>query len=144
LEADGEVVEFLAPVAAMADRSRGRPDRVAPLAPMARRGRMRLGALLPRLARRRADGTGPGAAAGRPTRLREVYRSIAARYDPGPYGGLVTVVWPSEDPVAPSAASDAWRELAARVDLRVVPGTHITCLTDHVRSAAELLGHCLS
>jgi len=79
----------------------------------------------------------------RRARLRNTYLRLDAEYVLRPYAGPVTLLWPAEDPVEPDEAARWWRRVAPRVDVRVVPGTHVTCLTEHVGAAAETLRHCL-
>jgi amino acid adenylation domain-containing protein len=81
--------------------------------------------------------------AARRERLRNAYLDIDAAYVPGRYAGRVALLWPSEDPLSPARAARWWQRLAAEVDAHVVPGTHVTCLTDHVRPTAEVLRRCL-
>ena len=76
-------------------------------------------------------------------RLREAYLRLDDLYSPGTYGGRVILLWPSEDPVPPHEAARCWRRVAREVSVRVVPGSHITCLTTHVESAAGELRRCL-
>ena len=85
----------------------------------------------------------PGTPQERRALLRQVYLGIDAEHVLRRYAGPVTVLWPAEDPVEPEEAAQWWRRVAPRVDVRVVPGTHATCLTEHVSAAAEVLRHCL-
>jgi len=76
-------------------------------------------------------------------RLRRTYLRLDAEYALRPYSGPITLLWPAEDPVGPGEAARWWRRVAPRVDVRVIPGTHQTCLTEHASSAAEELRRCL-
>jgi len=68
-------------------------------------------------------------------------------YRPRRYRGRVTIIWAREnreelaqrrvDPTLP------WRRLASELALHVVPGSHMTMVTDHVQALAECLRGCL-
>jgi amino acid adenylation domain-containing protein len=102
---------------------------------------------------RRGSEAGPGVSPGpegapatpqeRRAHLRKIYLGLDAEYVLRPYAGPVTLLWPAEDPIEPDEAARWWRRVAPRVDVRVVPGTHATCLTEHVGAAGEALRHCL-
>ena len=76
-------------------------------------------------------------------RLRTDYLRIDAEYAPRRYAGTVTLLWPAEDPIPAPAAAAWWRTVAAHVDVRVVPGTHATCLTLETRASATVIDRCL-
>jgi amino acid adenylation domain-containing protein len=76
-------------------------------------------------------------------RLRTDYLQIDAAYMPRAYPGPVTLLWPAEDPIPAAAAAAWWRNVAARVDVHVVPGTHITCLTLEASASAAIITRCL-
>jgi amino acid adenylation domain-containing protein len=85
----------------------------------------------------------PGTPQERRAHLRRTYLGLDAEYVPRRYEGPVTLLWPSEDPAGADEAARWWRRVAPRVDVRVVPGTHATCLTAHVGASAEVLRGCL-
>lgn len=89
---------------------------------------------------RRSEGEGPQSPS---DSLRRVYRRIDVAYCPGAYGGPVSLLWPSEDPITVGQAGDWWRRVAPRVDAHTVPGSHLTCLTLHARATATLLSSLL-
>jgi amino acid adenylation domain-containing protein len=70
----------------------------------------------------------------------EVYAKAMMSYVPQPYSGRVTVFWPEE-----WAREDAdgawagWRDLAADLDVAIVPGGHLTCLIQHTEELAREL-----
>jgi amino acid adenylation domain-containing protein len=67
---------------------------------------------------------------------------IIAGYSYPPYHGNINLIWAHEE-----AFRGIWREKAAQekaIQLRIIPGTHIGCRTDHVQSLAEELGRSLS
>jgi hypothetical protein len=88
---------------------------------------------------RRAGGKSPWPP---PASPRNVYRRIDVEYCPGTYGGQVSLLWPSEDPVSMGQVARWWRKVAPRVEAHAVPGTHLTCLTRHARTTASILS-CL-
>ncbi|HJT57515.1 MAG TPA: amino acid adenylation domain-containing protein [Ktedonobacteraceae bacterium] len=66
---------------------------------------------------------------------------IIAGYSYDLYPGEITLIWAREEPFR-----GVWRRKAARekgIELRIVPGTHIGCRTDHVQELAEELSRCL-
>ncbi len=150
LEARGARVDLLAAVGACAsDVWPARTRRLVRLAAGLRRSARRRIKELTKQGRDADSPTGPdGRAAETPesrrARLRETYLQVHERYVPGRYSGRVTLFWPADDPIAPEQAVEWWRRLTPSVDVHVVPGTHVTCLTDHARSAAEFLGRCLA
>ena len=75
--------------------------------------------------------------------LRRVYRHIDVQYEPRPYGGTLTLLWPREDPIPVATATRWWARVAASVSTHQVPGTHITCLTRNVDESAAVLSRCL-
>jgi amino acid adenylation domain-containing protein len=79
----------------------------------------------------------------RRAQLRNTYLRLDAEHVLRPYSGPLTLLWPAEDPVGPDEAARRWRGVAPRVEVRVVPGTHATCLTEHVGAAATELRRCL-
>ncbi|HEY6543124.1 MAG TPA: thioesterase domain-containing protein, partial [Ktedonobacteraceae bacterium] len=59
-----------------------------------------------------------------------------------PFPGKITLIWPREEPFP-----GVWRAKAARekdIELHTIPGTHISCRTDHVKALAEELNRCLA
>jgi thioesterase domain-containing protein len=76
-------------------------------------------------------------------RLRAEYLRIDAEYAPRPYPGRITLLWPADDPIEAETAASWWRNVAGRVDVEVVPGTHVTCLTFQVKASAETITRCL-
>ncbi len=67
---------------------------------------------------------------------------IVMGYGYTPYPGKATLFWAHEEPFR-----GVWRRKAAQekdIEMHVIPGTHIGCLTDHVQALAEELRKCLS
>jgi amino acid adenylation domain-containing protein len=67
-------------------------------------------------------------------------------YVPAAYPGRVVLFRAGEkDPLAPSGLDWGWERVAAEVEVRVVPGTHMTMVREpHVGPLADLLKSCLS
>ncbi len=66
---------------------------------------------------------------------------IITSYSFEPYAGKITLIWAREE-----AFHGVWRHKTTQeidIELRVVPGTHIACRTDHVQTLAEELSRCL-
>ena len=71
----------------------------------------------------------------------EAYRSIVRAYIPGRYRGRVTVLVPEE---RRRRRPDLWWSAIARdVDVRIVPGAHLTALTVHVEALAAQISASL-
>ena len=69
------------------------------------------------------------------------YRSIVRAYVPGRYRGRVTVLVPEQ---RRGGRADLWWSVVARdVDVRRVPGDHLTALTVHVEALAAQIGASL-
>jgi thioesterase domain-containing protein len=160
LEAQGERVERLvlvAPVlpAAEAPRYGGALGRLEELGWYYRGrvralgrlgGRERAAAVLRALARRaglrtkaapsaRRTARGATVASGR-TAVFEAYRPLMRVYRPGAYRGPVAILWPEEEPERLRRGSDRrWRRAVPQRRAVLVPGEHLTCITEH---AAEL------
>lgn len=80
----------------------------------------------------------------RSPRVYQIYEKAMMSYVPRKYGGRVTLFWPSE--WASQTVSDAtvgWCKVAADVDVRMVPGGHLTCLIHHGEELAKELKWCL-
>jgi thioesterase domain-containing protein len=75
----------------------------------------------------------------------ETYVKAMMSYVPRKYSGRVTLFWPSEWVTDNSNdASTGWRDVVADVDVRIVPGGHLTCLTWHTEELAKHLQMCLN
>ncbi len=66
-----------------------------------------------------------------------VFALLAAGYAPGPYAGKITFYWAGEEP----AIEKSWRPVTRGRDKKqhVVPGTHTSCLSEHIEDLAECL-----
>ena len=138
LTAQGETVEFLALIEAHAINA---PFRLALRRLSRRPGRFRAWqrAVLPVLAAvqsrwRVLRGRGePG--------LLEACDRAAAAYVPLPYAGPVRLLRAADDPESSADAPlGLWREVAPVLIVEDVPGTHLSCLLEHVGALGEHLG----
>jgi len=75
----------------------------------------------------------------RRVRLRDTYLRIDRQYTPAWYANPVTLFWAAEDPEPAAQAARQWKQVAPKVDLHVVPGTHLGSLTEDLRGLAEHL-----
>jgi len=97
-----------------------------------------LAALQGRWQHRRKRGLPP-----KPGRIEDCDRAAGA-YTPLPYSGPVTLIHAGDDPETfPSDPIELWREIAPDLTVHAVPGTHLSCLLDHVAGLGECLGACL-
>ncbi len=72
------------------------------------------------------------------------YGRAAAHYIPRPYAGRTALLWPSDEPALPRHDPFArWRHISPLIDVRVVPGEHLTCITTHAEALAAHLRACL-
>jgi thioesterase domain-containing protein/acyl carrier protein len=70
---------------------------------------------------------------------------LTSGYVPGVYPGKITFFWAREE----LFIKDEWREIVEvkdkeTIENHVVPGTHMTCITVHVKDVAQGLRTCLS
>jgi amino acid adenylation domain-containing protein len=73
-----------------------------------------------------------------------VFTWIASRYEPDIYPGRITCFWAREEPFI----ENAWRPLmdakdSEDVESHVIPGTHMSCVTEHIQVLAERLNICV-
>jgi aspartate racemase len=77
--------------------------------------------------------------------INESYERAMAGYVPRKYAGRMTLLQPAEWMQQPlDDPMFGWADLAATVDVRTVPGGHLTCITDHVEELADCLRDCLN
>jgi amino acid adenylation domain-containing protein len=78
-------------------------------------------------------------------KINEIYESAMAAYVPRKYSGRVTLLQPAEWMQGPlDDVTFGWRDVATKVDVRTIPGGHLSCITDHVGELAACLRDCLS
>jgi thioesterase domain-containing protein len=93
-------------------------------------------------ARRTRAGTSEhraSAASGR-TAVFEAYRPVMRVYRPGAYRGPVTILWPEGEPERLRLGSDRWwRRAVPQRRAVLVPGEHLTCITEHAAPLAAAM-----
>lgn len=78
------------------------------------------------------------------TRVNDEYARLMRAYQPLRYPGAMTIFQPRDDTRTPAPdPSQVWRPLADRVEVRQVPGAHLSCITVHVREVALHIRACL-
>ena len=74
-----------------------------------------------------------------------VFSWAVTGYRPGIYGGKITFYWAREEPeIARTWQPVTGRKEPADIEEHAVPGTHMSCVTDHAREVAESLSECLN
>jgi thioesterase domain-containing protein len=78
-------------------------------------------------------------------RLFHRHMVLAHEYIARPYAGRITLVRPSDAPLAVATSRDrGWGKLAAEVDVHFVPGQHHSMVKEpHVQTLAKILNECL-
>ncbi len=71
------------------------------------------------------------------------YLKLERAYLPSPYPGQITLLWPEEDEERAEEAAGRWKAAVEDVELHVVRGTHLTCVTRYSKDLAERLEACL-
>ena len=72
---------------------------------------------------------------------RHVYRGAFRRYAPAAYDGRVLLLRAAEDPAY--RPDLGWSRLVPRLEIDVIPGEHLTCITRHVAAFAARLEQAL-
>jgi acyl-coenzyme A synthetase/AMP-(fatty) acid ligase/thioesterase domain-containing protein len=72
------------------------------------------------------------------------YRYLEDTFVPRKYPGRITLFWPEDDEEKPEDAASSWSKVAREVELHVVPGDHITCITKYSPVLARELQTCLT
>ncbi len=91
------------------------------------------------LASRRFE-MGRVAQAARRSFLLQAYSRIVNAYRPARFDGKLTVLQPAENGPLP----DYWHEMAREVEIRTVPGGHLTSITQYAAGLAAELNDCLA
>jgi len=80
-----------------------------------------------------------------PDDLNWLYRDIIDRHIPGCYAGRVALLAPTEE-IGPRSSLDpeVWRTVAPNLEINLVPGGHLTCITEHVEDLAVALDRLLA
>jgi thioesterase domain-containing protein/acyl carrier protein len=72
------------------------------------------------------------------------YHRVMAGYIPGPYPGRVVFLrTDSMQSRAPDDPTVGWRDVTSQLEVRPIPGDHLSSLTEHFESLAECLASCL-
>jgi len=68
------------------------------------------------------------------------YKRALLAYAPGPYGGPVVLLWPEEQRSRhPGDPTQGWGAVAPALEVRAIPGGHLSCVTTYVLAlAAEI------
>jgi thioesterase domain-containing protein len=73
-----------------------------------------------------------------------VFSWLVSRYETGIYPGKITFYWASEEPFI----EQSWLPVIAAkdsedIERHIVPGTHMSCVTEHIQDLAACLSTCL-
>ena len=73
-----------------------------------------------------------------------VFTWLVSRYETGIYPGKITFFWASEEPFI----EKTWLPVTEAKDSKdienhIVPGTHMSCVTEHIQDLAECLSACV-
>ncbi len=78
-------------------------------------------------------------------KVMDAYVKAMSAYVPRRYNGRVTLLLPAESPPGHSYDSTwGWGSVTDEVEVRIVPGGHLTCITSHVKELAENLSDFLN
>ena len=77
------------------------------------------------------------------TDLYGAYRYLEDTFIPKMYPGRITLFWPKEDEESPEEAAHCWSKFARDIDLHVLPGDHVECITKYASILARKLQACL-
>lgn len=84
-------------------------------------------------------------AEGRRKKVMDAYVKAMTAYVPRRYKGNVALLLPAESPsIHPYDPTWGWKSVTDNVEVRVVPGGHLTCITSHVKELAESLSDFLN
>jgi thioesterase domain-containing protein len=74
----------------------------------------------------------------------ENYSRALQGYVPRPYSGRVALLWPAKERWKRDRdPTFGWGRVASQLETHVVPGGHITCITEHMESLADRMKACL-
>ncbi len=73
-----------------------------------------------------------------------VFSWLVSKYKPRPYPGKITLYWATDEPII----QETWSQVPVvqgkkELEHHFVPGTHMSCVTDHTQVLAKLLGEHL-
>jgi aspartate racemase len=73
----------------------------------------------------------------------DVCYHVCRRYVPRCYPGQLTILQPRQRLLGSEDPSRGWKGFAQRVEVHLIPGNHLTCLTAHAKAVGEELRNCL-
>ena len=74
-----------------------------------------------------------------------VFNWVVLRHETGVYPGKITFYWPSEEPFGKKRWLAVIKAKAGEeIEHHIVPGTHRSCVTEHVQDLAAYLSSCMS
>ena len=77
-------------------------------------------------------------------RLIKIYHRALENYVPRPYSGRVVLFCPTEEyPANPKDPTMGWGKAAPNIEVQMVPGDHVTCITRYVKTLADRMKACL-
>lgn len=71
--------------------------------------------------------------------IADTYMEMVDTYVPGPYGGRTILFWPEQDPESSGEALGHWQRICPDVELCVLPGNHVSCITRFAETFAREL-----
>lgn len=72
------------------------------------------------------------------------YHYLEDTFVPREYPGRITLFWPKDDEESPEDAASLWGKVARDVELHILPGNHLTCITTYAPLLAQELQTCLT
>jgi thioesterase domain-containing protein len=73
----------------------------------------------------------------------EICDHVCRRYVPRSYPGPLTMLQPMHSLHGGEESSRGWKEFAPRVEVQLIPGSHVTCVTAHANAVGKRLRDCL-
>ncbi len=74
-----------------------------------------------------------------------VFTWMVSRYETGIYPGKITFYWAREEPYIASTWSPVTEvKASADIESHVIPGTHMSCVTEHIQELTAALVSCVS
>jgi non-ribosomal peptide synthetase component F len=98
--------------------------------------------LRPRPPQAASQSVGPAKSGEREPDVPSAFQWASARYRPRPYQGPVALLL-SDDVVRHPKNVSEWQELAPKVTVHPLLGSHLECITEHVDSLAQTIENCL-
>ena len=73
----------------------------------------------------------------------QAWRRISEGYVPRRYAGRLSVLISEEDRRSGMMHAQGWSTVAPQVDIRLIPGNHLACITDHIGTTAKAVADAL-